>query len=91
MDLGELRAVIKKLGGSSVVAEHLQSRGFKVSRSAVCKWYRIPIQYCPTIEELCKTVGVVRSDGNPYLCEHLCPGVEWHLLRVAPEIKISEF
>lgn len=82
MKRAEVQNLIKKLGGPKVVAAHLRKGdGTPPTGQAICHWHHVPIQYCPTIERMCREAKVTRSDGVPYSCEIFQPSVDWAAIR----------
>lgn len=82
MKRAEVQNLIKKLGGPKVVAAHLRKLdGDPPTGNAISHWDRIPVQYAPTIERLCREAKVARSNGIPYTCEVFHPTVEWASVR----------
>lgn len=82
MKRAEVQNLIKKLGGPKVVAAHLRKTdGVPPTANAIVHWHHVPVQYCPTIERLCREARVTRSDGLPYTCELFQPTVDWAAIR----------
>lgn len=82
MKRAELQNLIKKLGGPKVVSAHLRKAdGVPPTPNAIVQWRRIPVQYCPTIERLCREAKITRSNGQPYACEYFHPTVDWAAIR----------
>ena len=74
MKRSQLKNLIKKLGGPTVVSKSL---GCDLTSQAVCKWDRVPVRHCVAIETLARERMVVRSDGTPYTRAVFQPDMNW--------------
>ena len=71
-----LKRAIELFGGQAGLAAAI---GLK--QQNIWNWVNrsgsVPAEYCPAIER------ASREKGEPILCEDLCPGVDWAVLRDA--------
>ena len=76
-----LEKVVGQVGGQAAFAARLKKKP-----GNVYYWLRkgrLPSDYCPTAERASREV-VAREGGEPVVCEVLCPGVEWGVVRSNP-------